>query len=84
MARKLFDKCDAEIGSIKRGWHVCGKRATKQYRVTTHGLGSVYRLSYCKRHDIEKRLSCRYEIRFLDNLNEGIMPFVPCVVTGQK
>ena len=66
--------CDKEIGSISKGWHVCNKPASKEYRITTLALGSVYNLAYCERHDIEKRNSCKYSLRFIDN--PVIMPFV--------
>ena len=65
--------CDKEIGSVKNGWHACNKPASKEYRITTLGMGSVYNLNYCLKHDVEKRVSCRYELRFLDA--PAIMPF---------
>ncbi len=40
-------RCDAEIGSVKRGWHVCGRKAIGRVEVT-----GVYILTHecCERH----------------------------------
>jgi hypothetical protein len=37
--------CDAEIGSIKRGWHVCNKKAAYQ----CDGFGAI-QLHFCEIH----------------------------------
>ena len=46
--RQLCCRCEAEIGSIKRGWHTCGRRATLE-SVRHLGL-TVYYLYFCERH----------------------------------
>ena len=45
---ELCCRCEAEIGSIKRGWHTCGRRATLE-SVRHLGL-TVYYLYFCERH----------------------------------
>ena len=43
-------RCDAEVGSEKRGWHSCNRKVT--IVVTRTGRsGCVYELHYCKQHE---------------------------------
>lgn len=42
-------KCCAEIGSIRNGWHECGRKATLES--VRHIGKSVYYLYFCKRHE---------------------------------
>ena len=43
--QEIRRSCDAEIGSVKRGWHGCNRKAHVQVE-SKHG--NV--LDYCKRH----------------------------------
>lgn len=69
-----MEKCTHEIGSIKKGWHPCNRTATKEYNVTVIQSLTSHRLAYCEKHQVERRLSCRYEMRFINE--PAIMPFV--------
>lgn len=46
------ERCDAEVGSIKNGWHVCGRKA--KVKATQHRGGVpdsyYYTMAYCSRH----------------------------------
>lgn len=40
--------CDAEVGSIKAGWHTCCKPA--HYKGRTRSYSNTLQLHYCERH----------------------------------
>ncbi len=41
-------RCDAEVGSIKAGWHTCCKPA--HYKGRTRSYSNTMELHYCERH----------------------------------
>jgi hypothetical protein len=46
----MDNRCDAEIGSTKNGWHACRRKATiRVFRYTGERLGG-YSLEYCGKH----------------------------------
>jgi len=59
-------RCCAEIGSVRRGWHECGRRASLE-SVRHIGM-TVYYLYFCTRHarkaaTPESRLICVSSVR---------------------
>lgn len=46
--------CDAEMGSVKRGWHSCCRKAVTSVTRWLGGGKGCYTLHYCARH--EKRV----------------------------
>lgn len=47
-ASEMKPRCCAEVGSVTRGWHECGRKATIE-SVRMMGM-SVYYLYFCSRH----------------------------------
>ena len=47
-------RCDREVGSRQRGWHVCGRRATvysnREMFQKQDGYTEHYRLYFCAKH----------------------------------
>ncbi len=50
----VAEHCEAEIGSIKHGWHACGKKATV-LSVRELPTGARYRVYFCKHHAAKAR-----------------------------
>jgi hypothetical protein len=44
-------RCDAEIGSTKRGWHGCGRKAIIRVTRRSNYSGHELVLNYCSRHE---------------------------------
>ncbi len=58
-------RCDCEIGSVKNGWHTCGRLAVVQAEKLIAGI--ISRTDYCSKHEshatkegriLAKRYSC--------------------------
>lgn len=43
-----YQRCCAEVGSIRKGWHICDRRAHLE-SVRLLGM-TVYYLYFCRRH----------------------------------
>lgn len=46
-------RCEAEIGSVAKGWHTCNRRAA--FRSWREFQGSTYSLHFCQRHERKAR-----------------------------
>ena len=58
--------CEKEIGSIKNGWHQCG-RGAKVFSDRELSGGSRYRLYFCEKHrNAAEYTDLPHDVRILD------------------
>jgi hypothetical protein len=56
-------RCDAEIGSVKRGWHTCGRKAG--VHCERRIAGDTIFLEFCERHRAKATQEGRHSTREL-------------------
>ncbi len=63
-------QCDAEIGSVRAGWHNCGRKAVCESRTERY---STY-LHWCEQHRDRATVPGRTLIREIPNADESSAP----------